>query len=112
MQFAPRLRELGFALVTCYPDVTVGFWVPTDDTPPTVFDKRTGWYCAAGVGAAAVCFRTRPQCVGIGAGGCERMNQPAYCTKAEGLNYCVPTRAGCEDVRTLANASAPCIPVP
>lgn len=116
LQFAPRLRELGFDVVTCHGDSAVGFLVPDDGAPPTIFDKRSGWYCGDDVvGIPASCWRTREQCA-IVHGSCTYQQQPVQCTTMHGFRLCFATAESCFMHRRmevkLGRVSPECFEVP
>jgi hypothetical protein len=116
LQFAPRLRQLGFDVVTCHGESAVGYLVPDDGATPTIFDKRTGWYCGDNVdGLPSSCWRTREQCAFVHAS-CTYRRQPAQCTVVDGVRACFATVEHCFTHRRIevkyGHVSLDCAEVP
>jgi len=116
LQLAPRLRQLGFDAVTCHGESAVGYLVPDDGVAPTIFDKRSGWYCGDSVGGLpASCWRTREQCAVVH-GSCTYRQQPAQCTIIDGVRACFATAAHCFMHRRIEikyrRVSSECFEVP
>ncbi|KAB2896138.1 MAG: hypothetical protein F9K40_15060 [Kofleriaceae bacterium] len=116
LQFAPRLRQLGFDVVTCHGESAVGYLVPDDGAAPTIFDKRTGWYCGDNVdGLPSSCWRTREQCALVH-GACTYGQRPAQCTVVDGVRACFTTAEHCFTHRRIevrfGRVSPDCFEVP
>jgi hypothetical protein len=116
LRFAPRLRQLGFEVVTCHGESAVGYLVPNDGAAPTIFDKRTGWYCGDNVdGLPSSCWRAREQCAYVH-GSCTYRQQPAQCTVVDGVRACFATAEHCFTHRRMeakqGRVSPDCFEVP